>query len=82
MRESCKTVYAAVHTHASRAQGRQLAACAQELHGRWRTADPEQLADVAADLWREGRLRAMPPARAAAAWVAREVYEPASRRMR
>ena len=47
-----------------------IAACAHELHRRWRTIDPEQLDELAADLWRDERLRAMPPATAATEWLA------------
>ena len=43
-----------------------IAACAHQLQRRWRTVDPEQLDEVAADLWSDARLRAMPPVRAAA----------------
>lgn len=59
-----------------------IAACAHELHRRWRTVDPDQLDEVAADLWRDERLRAMPPATAAMAWLAPVAYESCSSRMR
>ena len=59
-----------------------IAACAHELHRRWRTVDPEQLDEVAADLWGDERLRAMPPATAAVEWLAPVAYEPGSSKMR
>lgn len=46
-----------------------IAACAHRLQRQWRTVDPEQLEDVAADLWRDPRLRAMTPADAAVDWL-------------
>jgi hypothetical protein len=46
-----------------------IAACAHQLQRRWRTVDPEQLEVLAADLWRDARLRAMTPAEAAATWL-------------
>jgi hypothetical protein len=39
------------------------------LQAQWPTADPQQLDDVALDLWRDDRLRAMPPEEAAVAWL-------------
>ncbi|MDM0015833.1 hypothetical protein QTH87_25565 [Variovorax sp. J22P168] len=52
-----------------------IAACAHELHRRWRTVDPEQLDEVAADLRHDERLRTMPPATAAVMWLAPVAYE-------
>jgi len=46
-----------------------IAACAHQLQRQWRTVDPEQLEEVAADLWRDERLRSMAPAMAAVAWL-------------
>jgi hypothetical protein len=46
-----------------------IAACAHELQRCWRTVDPEQLEDLAADLARDGRLRALPPRQAAGEWL-------------
>ena len=46
-----------------------IAACAHELQRRWRTVDPEQLAEVAGDLWRDSTLRELPPAQAATEWL-------------
>ena len=43
------------------------AACAHYLQRTWRTVDPDQLREVAAELWRDDRLRAMAPADAAPA---------------
>jgi hypothetical protein len=59
-----------------------IAACAHELHKRWRTVNPDQLDEVAADLWADERLRAMSPVKAAVEWLAPVVREPASRTMR
>jgi hypothetical protein len=39
------------------------------LQARWPTVDPQRLDDVALDLWRDERLRAMPPEEAAVAWL-------------
>lgn len=39
------------------------------LQAQWPTVDPQQLDDVALDLWRDERLRAMPPEEAAVAWL-------------
>jgi len=46
-----------------------IAACAHELQRRWRTVDPEQLEELAADLWRAEELRSLSPAQAARAWL-------------
>ena len=46
-----------------------IAVCAHQLQRQWRTVDPDQLDEVAADLWCDGRLRAMAPARAAIDWL-------------
>jgi len=42
-----------------------IAACAHRLQQQWHTVDPLELEDVARDLWRDERLRAMPPDAAA-----------------
>lgn len=46
-----------------------IAACAHELQRRWRTVEPEQLEEVAGDLWRDERLGVMAPAEAAGEWL-------------
>src|SRR5262245_37829632 len=46
-----------------------IAACAHQLQRRWRTVDPEVLEDVAADLWADESLRALPATRAASEWL-------------
>jgi hypothetical protein len=46
-----------------------IAACAHRLQQQWHTIDPLVLEDVAWDLWRDERLRAMPPAEAAVDWL-------------
>jgi len=46
-----------------------IAACAHRLQQRWRTVDPLQLEEVAAELWRDERLREMAPGAAAVAWL-------------
>ncbi|MET3498139.1 hypothetical protein [Variovorax boronicumulans] len=45
-----------------------IAACAHRLQQQWHTIDPLELEDVARDLWRDERLRAMPPDEAAVDW--------------
>lgn len=46
-----------------------IAACAHRLQQRWHTVDPLELEDVARELWRDERLRAMSPDDAAADWL-------------
>lgn len=46
-----------------------IAACARELQRRWRTVDPDQLEELAADLWQVTELRCMAPAQAAKCWL-------------
>ena len=46
-----------------------IARCAHRLQRHWRTVDPEQLDEVAADLWKDERLRELPPEAAAVAWL-------------
>jgi len=46
-----------------------IAACAHRLQRQWRTVDPEVLEDVARDLARDPRLRAMAPGEAAVDWL-------------
>lgn len=43
--------------------------CAERLHERWHTVAQEQLEEVATEIWTDDRLRHMPPAEAAAAWL-------------
>jgi len=46
-----------------------IAACAHELQRRWRTIDPEQLEELATDLWRVVELRVLSPTQAAKTWL-------------
>ena len=46
-----------------------IAVCAHRLQFRWRTVAPEQLDEVAAELWADERLRGLPPDAAAVAWL-------------
>lgn len=46
-----------------------IAACAHRLQQQWHTVDPLDLEDVARDLWRDERLRAMLPEEAAVDWL-------------
>lgn len=46
-----------------------IAACAHRLQQQWRTVDPEQLEELAGDLWRDERLRSMLPGDAAQVWL-------------
>ena len=46
-----------------------IAACAHRLQRQWPTVDPEQLEEVARDLARDPRLRAMDPGSAAIDWL-------------
>ena len=42
-----------------------IAVCAHRLQRQWRTVDPEQLDEVAGDLWKDERLRRLAPDEAA-----------------
>ncbi|MGJ7607129.1 hypothetical protein ACSFA7_22530 [Variovorax sp. LT1R20] len=44
-------------------------AVAHRLHRHWRTVGAEQLEEVAADLWRDPRLRELSPADAVVVWL-------------
>ncbi|WPH22336.1 hypothetical protein [Variovorax paradoxus] len=46
-----------------------IAACAHRLQQQWHTVDPLELEEVARDLWRDERLRLMPPDEAAIDWL-------------
>ena len=46
-----------------------IAACAHVLQRHWRTVDPEQLEEVAGELWRDERLQGLGPAEAAVQWL-------------
>ena len=46
-----------------------IAVCAHRLQRQWRTVDPDLLDEVAGDLWRDERLRAMSPDAAAVMWL-------------
>jgi len=46
-----------------------IAAAAHALQRRWRTVAPEQLEELAADLWQDERLRSLPPVDAAHEWL-------------
>jgi len=48
---------------------RWLTAVSARLQQRWPTIDPAQLDDLALDLWRDEKLRAMEPERAADEWL-------------
>jgi hypothetical protein len=47
-----------------------IAIAAHRLQYRWRSIDPDQLDEVAADLWREPKLRELEPAAAVDEWLA------------
>jgi hypothetical protein len=46
-----------------------IALCAHRLQRQWRTVDPEQLDEVAGDLWNDERLRRLAPSDAAVDWL-------------
>jgi len=54
--------------HLSEAQW--IAIAAHRLQHRWRSINPGQLDDLAADLWRDEQLRALDPAKAVDTWLA------------
>jgi hypothetical protein len=43
--------------------------CSQRLREHWHTVEQAQLDDVAIDLWRDPRLRGLPPEDAAVEWL-------------
>ncbi|VWX58905.1 conserved hypothetical protein [Burkholderiales bacterium 8X] len=51
-----------------------ISICAHQLQRHWRTVAPEQLDEVAADLWRDEQLRRLPPRQAATHWL-QPLYE-------
>jgi len=46
-----------------------VAACAHRLQQQWHTVDPLELEEVARELWRDERLRRLPPDEAAIDWL-------------
>ena len=46
-----------------------IAIAAHRLQHRWRTVDPEQLDEVAGELWHDVRLRELEPNQAIDAWL-------------
>jgi hypothetical protein len=54
--------------HLSEAQW--IAIAAHRLQHRWRSINPGQLDDLAADLWRDEQLRALDPSKAVDTWLA------------
>lgn len=46
-----------------------IAKCGEKLHERWHTVETAQLEEVAVDIWRDKKLRAMDPGEAAAVWL-------------
>jgi hypothetical protein len=49
--------------------GTWIAACSARLQQQWKTIDQTRLDDLAQDLWRDERLRAMEPVAAAVDWL-------------
>ena len=47
-----------------------VAIAAHRLQHRWRSINPGQLDDLAADLWQDEQLRALEPAKAVDKWLA------------
>jgi hypothetical protein len=50
-----------------------VAQCARRLRQHWRTIDVASLEEVAGDLYRDERMRRLPPADAATAWLGQGV---------
>jgi len=50
-------------------QAQWIAIAAHRLQHRWRSINPGQLDDVAAELWRDERLRDLDPAKAVDHWL-------------
>lgn len=46
-----------------------IAVCTHRLQQRWHSVDPQDLEEVARELRRDARLRAMPPDEAAGDWL-------------
>lgn len=47
-----------------------IAIAAHRLQHRWRSINPGQLDDLAADLWQDEQFRALEPTKAVDAWLA------------
>jgi hypothetical protein len=56
-----------------------IAIAAHRLHYRWRSINPVQLEDVAAELWKDEHLSSLEPARAVDAWLTPILPPPAPR---
>jgi hypothetical protein len=56
-----------------------VAIAAHRLHYRWRSINPVQLEDVAAELWKDEHLSSLEPARAVDAWLTPILPPPAPR---
>ena len=56
-----------MHQHLTEAQW--IAIAARRLQHRWRSINPGQLDDLAADLWRDEHLRSLDPAKAVDHWL-------------
>lgn len=56
-------------THPALTPSQWIQQCAQKLQERWQTVDPEQLEEVAVDIWTDDTLRHLTPAEAAEAWL-------------
>ena len=50
-----------------------IAIAAHRLQHRWRSINPGQLDELAADLWQDEQLRVLEPAKAVDQWLEREV---------
>jgi hypothetical protein len=53
-----------------------IARCAHRLRERWRTVDLPSLEELAAQLWRDERLRSQHPEDAATEWLRRGIPNP------
>jgi hypothetical protein len=50
-----------------------IARCSAQLQQRWRTINPDQLDDLANDLWGDVELRRLAPEKAAIEWLGRGI---------
>jgi len=50
-----------------------IARCSARLQQQWRTVDPDQLDDLANDLWADEKLRRMPAELAAVEWLSQGI---------
>ena len=67
---ACTVYLYSSHVEATHRSSRDwLRAMSERLQQQWPTIDPQRLDDLALDLWRDERLRALPAPEAAEVWL-------------